>query len=287
MSSNSKHAFAVKRELVEPSVSGARKLPIEVVDLQRVKIGEDVYTLDRSIMVPSEDDDGAARPTKTAKKEEHYLEIKWENYDFDAEPEVTHKYSMFADEIPEGEDFAMSRVFQDDTQKSEEGENHEHDFTLCLVDSKSASRKILVAFDVTYWTVPINLMHLNQLSQDLANFCRYLWKASGRDENDYSDMAIEFGNSPYCRVKISTLVEEATGIDRHDVMYISGAKVHEGSSSQDTKKLLRMIYTTFPASAISFEVDLKTMGIADGEHDDFGFKQLRYYPCFVGPISEI
>mmetsp|Transcript_7815 Transcript_7815/g.17640 ORF Transcript_7815/g.17640 Transcript_7815/m.17640 type:complete len:292 (+) Transcript_7815:115-990(+) len=289
MSSNSKHsmppaaaALGASAAMVAPSISDARELPMSIVNLRTVKIGEEVYTLDRDILVPRSEKGVASRPTKKGKTVDYYLEIKWENYNYDDGQDTVEKYSMFADEIPNEGGFSMSRVFQG-TQKSEEGEEHQHGLTFCFVDSKSEDRKVLVEIDTSYWTVPVNLMHFNQASQDLANFCRYLWKAADRDANDYSDMAIEFGSSPYSGVEISTLVEEATGVDREHVMYISGTKMSAGASSQDSLKLLRMIFTSFPASVISYEVDLKALGISEESYATFGFEQLGYDSCFVGP----
>ena len=113
---------------------------------------------------------------------------------------------MFADEIPKRGGFAQSRAILD----NQEGENHERSLTMCLVDDKhSEHRKVLVEIDIWYWIVPINLMHFNILSQDLANFCRALWMAAGRREDQYCDMAIEFGDSKHSDVKIKTLVNSA------------------------------------------------------------------------------
>jgi hypothetical protein len=309
---------------MEQVITEARKLPIEVVALRSVKIGGELYNLDRDIKVPSSgtkdgEADSQSRPAKKVKKEEtvsssakdgetdanskpavkvkteeeedkrdYYLEIKWENYGDDSDGNwVTTKYSMFDDEISdENGGIEMSRVFEG-AEKKDEGENHQLYLTLCLVDGKSEDRKTLVEIEVYYWTLPINLMHFNILSQDLANFCRDLWKAAGRNADDYCDMAIEFGESRFSKVEILELIEEATGIYKEHVMYIEKTKLMPGATSKDAMTLLELIYEEFPASVICYESDLKSMGIMKDQCDAFGFQQLSYYPWFVGSSSEI
>jgi hypothetical protein len=301
---------------MEQAIKEACKLPIEVVDLHSVKIGGEVYNLDRDIKVPSSgagakngeaeeetlssakdgekdaQESNATRDVKTEEKTEesrdYYLEIKWENYGEDANGNwVTTKYSMFDDEISEEDGgIEMSRVFVGAEEK-EEGENHELCLTLCLVDGKSEDRKTLVEIEVYYWTVPINLMHFNMLSQDLANFCQDLWKAAGRNADEYCGMAIEFGESRFSKVEILELIDEATGIYNEHVMYIEKSKLMPGATSKDAMTLLELIYEDFPASVICFESDLKSMGIMKEGCDAFGFQQLSYYPWFVGSSREI
>lgn len=309
---------------MKQAIKEACKLPIEVVDLRSVKIGGEVYNLDRDIKVPSSgakngEADSQSRPAKKVKVEEetlssakggekdaqsnatrdiktedkteerdYYLEIKWENYGDDANGNwMTTKYSMFDDEISDEDGgIEMSRVFVG-AEKKEEGEDHELCLTLCLVDGKSEDRKTLVEIEVYYWTVPINLMHFNMLSQDLANFCRDLWKAAGRNADDYCDSAIEFGESRFSKVEILELIDEATGIYNEHVMYIENSKLMPGATSKDAMTLLELIYEEFPASVISYESDLESMGIMKEGCDAFGFQQLSYYPWFVGSSSEI
>lgn len=265
-----------------PSISDARRLPIEVVDLRTVKIGDGVYTLDRDITVPAvaavESSHLKEPARKKAKAGKHFLEIKWHSYDGDE----FHEQSMFADEMGPG-GLSMSRVFSGGPDKSDEGETHEHGLAFCLVDDKSEHRKVLVEIDAYYWIVPVNLMHFNVLSQDLANFCSDLWVAAGRNVNQYCGMSIEFGESKYSGVKISTLVNSAVGIKgKKHVLYVNNVKMNDGATLQDSIKLLGMIFTVCPAIVISYLIDLRSLGI----HSDYsavGFERLRGSECFVGP----
>jgi hypothetical protein len=217
-----------------------------------------------------DDDKKNERPTKKVKSKEYFLEIKWW---------ADGDHSMFSDEIPSDGKFAESRAVQDNFK----GENRELNLIMRLVDSKSEHRQILVEMDVFYWTVPTNLMHFHQLSQDLASFGRALWKAAGEPEEDYCDMAIEFGDSAQSSVEISGLVETAAEIEgKEHVLYIKSVTMNPASSFVDSKKFLNMIFTTCPAIILAHKVDLKDLYTDQGSHEDIGFEQIDRY-SFVGP----
>ena len=221
------------------------------------------------------------------KEQEYFLEIKWYRYeDSDDGSWKETPYSMFADDIMK---FEESRIFSE-KEGAEMGENHEYTLEFCLVDSKAEDRMTLVEISTWYWTVPINLMHFHQLSGDLASFCRMLWKASGRRMNDYSDMAIEFGSSPYSSVEVIELVEEATDIlgeeYRQHVMYFQSAKLKNGATMEHSSKLISMLFRNFDAVVISFKTDLFNLGITSDYHD-FGFNRVGYDNVFVGPNENV
>lgn len=229
-------------------------------------------------------DAGAARPVKREKTEERVLEMKWLIGNHDANDEwVEEDFAMFADEIPRRGGMAQSRAILE----NEQGENHQYGLDMCLVDGKSEHRKTLVSIDTWYWTVPINLMHFNILSADLADFCRPLWVDAGRRESEYSDMAIEFGESKHCGVKISTLVRAATGIGgKKHVMYVRDVKMSPGSTLKDAQTLLRMMFSSCPAILIAHETDLTKLQIQRHEIFAMGFERIgsRWY---VGPNKNV
>lgn len=253
---------------------------------------------------PVRSDDGAAPapPSKKAKVEDGggpFLEIRWHKEEEDTARwengthhpgEFIHReYSIFADELPKRTKFNKSCVFAKGEFEGEfgkEGENHEHSFSMCLVDSKADDRKVLAEIGVYYWTLPINLMHFHILSQDLANFSRQLWVAAGRDEDAYDDMSIEFGCSRHGKVAVKSLVSRAVGIrGKSDVLYVRDAKVHEGSSERDSRKLLDMVFKLCTsASVIAYQVDLEGLGVRDPRTaSTIGFAKMPNFDCFIGP----
>ena len=219
------------------------------------------------------------RPAKKGKVEEYFLEVKW--YEYTDDGDITH--SIFADEIPKGTKFGNSRPFLE----KEQGENHEYSLDFCLVDSKSANRKVLVEIGALYWILPINLMHFHIRSQDLANFCRKLWVAAGKNEDVYDDMSIEFGESKYSKVEIKKLVGMATGIKRKsDILYVESVKMHSGSTVQDSIRLLEMIFKKCSSAIfIAYEIDLQKLGV-DKNATAVGFKKMRNYSCYIGPTRK-
>ena len=219
------------------------------------------------------------RPAKKGKVEEYFLEIKW--YEYTDDGDITH--SIFADEIPKGTKFGNSRPFLE----KEQGENHEYTLYFCLVDSKSANRKVLVEIGALYWILPINLMHFHIRSQDLANFCRKLWVAAGKNEDVYDDMSIEFGESKYSKVEIKKLVGMATGIKKKsDILYVESVTMHPGSTVQDSIRLLEMIFKTCTSAIfIAYEIDLQKLGV-DKNATAVGFKKMRNYSCYIGPTRK-
>lgn len=321
------------------STSAMRQLPMEIVTSKKIKIGNEIYNLDRNIRVSdsssvtdrkeisiktegsatsvpttaeptqkkikTEDSSAAGaqeknqpdqitsdsvkkeKPVEKKDTQKFFLEIKWFRLEWikngnDNKLEEFN-FSMFADDIPESKSFKSSRVFEK-KNGSEQGENHEYILTFCLVNSKEKDRKTLVEIDTWYWTVPINLMHFNILSQDLANFCRTLWRASGRKMDLYCDMAIEFGESKYSTVTIASLVKKATGISglRH-VMYFRTAKFDNGATKEHSEKLIKMIFKLCPAIVISYEEDFSKLGIATNDIKDIGFWKLWDSNVYVGP----
>jgi hypothetical protein len=210
-------------------------------------------------------------PNKKEKTQEYFLEIKWcvLNHDESDDWKETD-YSMF---FKEGEDFMVSPAILDNTK----GENHEYHFTMCLVDSQSEHRRVLVEIETCYWTDEddANLMEFNRLSHELADFCRPLWADAGRRKSEYSDIAIEFGESPHSGVEISTLVEEATGIEIMDhVMYTETVKMNPSSTASDSRKLLDMMFLFFPALVIAHESDLQGLGMVCSEFSQLGFRRI-------------
>ena len=203
--------------------------------------------------------------TKATKK--HLLEFKWEIY---REDDDYDRFSVFEDEVRDEHDslLSMSRA----VIENEEGENHEYNITICLVDGKSDDRRVLAEINVDFWCEGINLMHFNQKSQDLANFCRILWSASGRDIRHYSDMAIEFGDSEYSDVEIKELVEEVTvtATDWNDnIAYIQTATLTQGSTSNESIELLNRLFAV-EVFAIAHRTDLENLGFASIGNDDIG-----------------
>lgn len=225
-----------------------------------------------------------SRPTKKTKlEEEYYLELRWYKDTENVKNPPGAKeyyYSMFADEIPKQTSFSNSHPF---TNRSY-GENFEYSLTFCLVDGKGDNRKTLVEIGVYYWKIAITLMHFHALSQDLANFCRNLWTAAGKDEDVYDDMAIEFGESRYSHVEVKSLIGKAVGIKRKsDILFVESVKLLPGATWKDSIKLIEMIFKTCTsASVIAYECDLKKLGV-DDKATAIGFKKMRNYCCFIGP----
>jgi len=229
------------------------------------------------------------RPTKKTKleKQEYYLEIRWYKDYEDLENPTGLKefyYSIFADEMPKRTSFSNSHPFTKEYNTDTYRENHEYSLTFCLVDGKDDNRKALVEISVYYWKVAITLMHFHILSQDLANFCRKLWVAAGKNEDVYDDMAIEFGESRYSHVEVKTLISKAVGIKRKsDILYVNKVKLLPGATWKDSVKLIEMIFKTCTsASVIAYESDLKGLGV-DGIANTIGFKKMKNYCCFIGP----
>ena len=119
----------------------------------------------------------------------------------------------------------------------------------------------MVEIGALYWILPINLMHFHIRSQDLANFCRKLWVAAGKNEDVYDDMSIEFGESKYSKVEIKKLVGMATGIKKKsDILYVESVTMHPGSTVQDSIRLLEMIFKTCTSAIfIAYEIDLQKL----------------------------
>jgi len=204
---------------------------------------------------------------KKKKKEERLLEFKWSTY---SDGEETH-FSMFEDETVETSTNCLSNTRA--VIENEAGENHEYRITICLVDNgKSDHRRVLAEIDVDYWKPSITLMHFNQKSQDLAHFCRSLWSAAPeRKDNDYSDMAIEFGESRYSHLDIITLIGEVSGYeDWYDhVMYINSAKLSQGSTEIESRELLDRFFSSFHASVIAHKTDLEKLGLMQTDDADY------------------
>jgi len=190
--------------------------------------------------------------TKATK--EHVLEFKWQIYEENEDDEK--KFSMFEDEITDNS-LGTSRV----VCENEEGENHEYNLTIGLVNGKSEDRRVLAKISVDFWKEGINLMHFNQKSQDLANFCRHLWSASGRNKRLYPDMEIELGESRYSDVEIKELVEEATDEEyADDIIYIHTATLTQGSTKNESLELMNRLFDKVAVFVIAHRTDLKKMG---------------------------
>lgn len=92
-------------------------------------------------------------------------------------------------------------------------------FELKLLDSTTTDNKKedddnenrLASLSFVWWedSTNANLMNFNQMSGDLADFCRHLWTAAGRPKDQYSDFGIEFGYSPHSTVEVHELISEA------------------------------------------------------------------------------
>lgn len=222
------------------------------------------------------DDDGTLLAAQTLnnkkkKKEERLLEFKWSTYDSDGKET---RFSMFEDEVGETTTNCLSDTRAVNENKA--GENREYNITICLVDNgKSEHRRVLAEIDVDYWKPSITLMHFNQKSQDLAHFCRSLWSAAPeRNDNDYSDMAIEFGESRYSHLDIITLIEEATEGSRYEdwydhVMYIDKAKLSQGSTEIESRELLDRLFSSFHTSVIAHKSDLEKLGLMQTDDADY------------------
>ena len=72
----------------------------------------------------------------------------------------------------------------------------------------SDERQLLAKMPTFWWEDNATLMHLNMLSQDLADFSRGMYKCSDMDI-PYSDMAIEFGESQLSGVHVNMLLAQA------------------------------------------------------------------------------
>lgn len=205
----------------------------------------------------NKEDEDNAKATK-----EHVLEFKWETYNEDDdnegyEDDNCNNILMFDDEI-RGDSLGISRAVCENT----EGENHEYSLTICLVDGKSEDRRILAEINVDFWTEGINLMEFNQKSQDLADFCRSLWSASGRNISHYSDMDIELGRSRHSGVEIKELVEEATDkVFSDDIIYIRTAKLTQGSTANESLELLNRLFAKVGVFVIAHRTDLEKLGL--------------------------
>ena len=261
---------------LEPSLPTTSSKPDVVVE--SVQSSSNTTTVPKQQATKSDD---SKRPAKKNKVEKYYLEVKWYEYDIDNNKDIHH--SLFVDDIPKGTKFSNSQAFL----KKYEGENHEYHLTFCLVDSKSEHRNTLVEIGSYYWNLPINLMHFHILSQDLANFCRKLWVAAGKNEDVYCDMSIEFGESKYSKVEIKKLIGTATGIKRKsDILYVKDVKLHPNSTVQDAKMLIEMIFKKCTsASFIVYEVDLKKLGINE-MYATIGLQKMKNFDCYIGPTCK-
>ena len=150
----------------------------------------------------------SVKPSGAAKEElkeepstEDELLLEWAVYNSNSDSETI--VSISADDlIAQGKSLSETSGAQ-----NEPGEVGERYFELKLVN---AEKKKLGNLSFIWWgdSSWANLMNFNIHSGDLADFCRKLWPAAGRRQNQYCDMAIEFGDSPHSYVEVNDLIAE-------------------------------------------------------------------------------
>ena len=161
------------------------------------------------------------------------------------------------------EDFAASgRVRMVATNAT--GENDERNVTATLVRTttkKGDKEEELATVKLLWWADRelAHLMNFNMLMQELADFSSTLWGAAGRSRRAYSDMAIEFGESPHSRQDVNELIEEATGApdEAEETLYVQNVRVHKGGDPPtDVPLLFDAVRACFNAHTIGHSADL-------------------------------
>mmetsp|Transcript_22258 Transcript_22258/g.40123 ORF Transcript_22258/g.40123 Transcript_22258/m.40123 type:complete len:292 (-) Transcript_22258:294-1169(-) len=163
-------------------------------------------------------------------------------------------------------------------KENEKGENHERGYRLKLVDKKEGSKnKELAHLSFQWWeeSARANLMNFNQLSEDLADFSSKLWGAAGRNENEYSDMAIEFGESRHSGVEVNDLLVEAYDYSEvNEIAYITSCK--KMTKAQGLRLLNGLIAFAGPTSnLIAHVTDLDKMQVRSEARDTLEFEPLN------------
>lgn len=218
---------------------------------------------------PAQDEEPEAKKAKTSSDTDVFLEIRWGKViDIDTDEFVTH--SVFADQVEdEFNEFVDKKEF-------EQGDEDEYTFDLCLVDSKNEDRKTLVQMTVYYWNGAPNLMQFNCLSSDLADFCRCLWSATGRDEGNYDDMAIELGSSQYSKLEVLEMLgdDELCYIRDHGIMYIKS--VDKVATAEHSRKLFDLLReNNIDINTIAHDSDLRKLGlVGTSDKTEVGFLEI-------------
>ena len=143
------------------------------------------------------------------------------------------------------------------------GENDERNVKATLVRTttkKGEKEEELATVGLLWWADRelAHLMNFNVLMQELADFSSTLWGAAGRSRGEYSDMEIEFGQSPHSRQDVNELIEEATGApdEAEETLYVQGVRVQKGGSPTDVPLLFDAVRACFNAHTIGHASDL-------------------------------
>lgn len=226
------------------------------------------------------------------------LEIRWRIYkgeEDDEGRELYDHFSMIGDEILSGGGIDCSRAI---LSNEEDEDSQAFEFKLSLIskgdnstssstnEKKKKKKNELLSIKASYWIIPVNLMHFNMHSQELADFSYSLWASAGRDTDDYNGQEIEFGESEHSDVEISTLVKQASTIrtnDRDNVLYIKKVySVPSETKAEDAAKFLQLLFSTFPAIVIAHKSDLTSMQIRTKDFKSVGFDSIGE-DWFAGP----
>ena len=173
---------------------------------------------------------------------------------YEVEHNTTTEISVFEDELGDKRSNNLLLGFGPDRRKLATGENFEHNLSVELLLGKDA-KSAVVSTEIYWWAgnnaKGANLMHFNQLEQDLADFCRILWKAAGESPRSYCDMDIEFGDSIHCGRLIRNLIDDATMISGKEVIYIRSIDCKGGSPTQSQFSLLfKRMGSVFPSAIL-------------------------------------
>ena len=118
------------------------------------------------------------------------------------------------------------------------------------------------------------------VGQDLADFCRSLWKAAGRPYREYNDMAIEFGESRHSWVEVNDLIMDATDsyagssttyLDMRDIYRDDSPPLKKEHGVRLMNGLLALVGED--SSIVTHRSDLSKLNVDYGV--PFGFRELR------------
>ena len=114
-----------------------------------------------------------------AEPEEPVVQLEWIKWDSINDKSITH--TMFADEIPAGDEVSSSRVITGGEAACESGDDGEYHLSVRLLSNKK-EKNLVAEIEVHWWLGNgfATLMHFNALSGDLASFCETLWASAGR-----------------------------------------------------------------------------------------------------------
>jgi hypothetical protein len=218
---------------------------------------------------------------KTEPTKEQLL-LEWSVYDSDTD--------SADDMIAQGKSLAETSGAQ-----QEPGEVGERSFELKLASNKEKEKLGSLRFEWWDDSSQASLMNFNIHSADLADFCRKLWPAAGRRQNQYCDTAIEFGDSPHSHVEVNDLIAgtfDSMDYETVETTYLD-LGVREIQACQTTEQWLRLVSGLISligkqCTLITYERDLSKLHIVGHEaHGDFRLETLGSTKWYVRTADDV